>query len=524
MRFGGATITPSDDDRQFISSYFILDITDPERPPTLLGEMTRTTEENPSDHTKDLYADLGFSTPMPTGVVMKDTINKWYLVFGNGPTSLNGENTQQGKVAVLPLVLNTSGVLENGFRIPADLPTATTAGVIPVVDASDTSNKFISDMMTVDYDLEVQTDPILGALYKSDALYFGTVDGSLFTGTPGNTSWTGGGGVYRLVTRKLGSDGNQVSTTPNEWHIEKLIDTEAPVTGGLSVGWDYSNFWIYFGTGRFFATDDKTDATDQRFFGVKEPLDEHCEMTWDDIDWSGTSLNPKSAIGLRGLVRADNIQVVESGTYPSYDRPVVFCPSGSETDIANITDIDYCNLSFLGTPLGTTDGIKYYSYEVLRQYIAGEKRSSVHSCPVPDASSTIGVDGWYRLLQDPRERVIGQSALLGGLITFTSYQPFADLCTAEGMSNLYGVHYQTGTAWYENVFGTSTRDGRTVVLDKLPLGIGLTGTPSMHSGGSSVDAKVFVQSSTGEIIEIEQKNLPIQPPKSGRADWCDDCN
>ena len=133
------------------------------------------------------------------------------------------------------------------------------------------------------------------------------------------------------------------------------------------------------------------------------------------------------------------------------------------------------------------------------------------------------MDGWYRLLQDPRERVIGQSALLGGLITFTSYQPFADLCTAEGMSNLYGVHYQTGTAWYENVFGTSTRDGRTVVLDKLPLGIGLTGTQSAFRRKQR-GCKGVCSSNTGEIIEIEQKNLPIQPPKSGRADWCDDCN
>ena len=55
------------------------------------------------------------------------------------------------------------------------------------------------------------------------------------------------------------------------------------MTGGLSAGWDYANFWIYFGTGRFFDTDDKTDDTVQRFFGVKEPLDANCEMTWDEI-------------------------------------------------------------------------------------------------------------------------------------------------------------------------------------------------------------------------------------------------
>ena len=65
---------------------------------------------------------------MPSGVVMRGNggTTKWYLVFGNGPTTPKGENTQQGKVAVLPLVLDsTSGVLKDGFRIFNELPTAT---------------------------------------------------------------------------------------------------------------------------------------------------------------------------------------------------------------------------------------------------------------------------------------------------------------------------------------------------------------------------------------------------------------
>ncbi len=52
-----------------------------------------------------------------------------------------------------------------------------------------------------------------------------------------------------------------------------------------------------------------------------------------------------------------------------------------------------------------------------------------------------------------RERNLGQATLLGGLVTFTTYQPFTDVCRAEGNSYLYGVYYKTGTSWYENVFG-----------------------------------------------------------------------
>lgn len=536
MRFGGAPITAKDgpqwsasDTRQFISSYFLLDITDPERPPKLLGEMTRTIEKDPTDATRDKYANLGFSTPMPAAVVMRGGggATTWYLVFGNGPNNIEGTNDQQGKVAVLPLKLDsTTGVLAKGARILNKPLSATDSGVIPVVDgatsatalvddATSATKRFVSDMMTVDFDLEAQTDPDFGALYKSDAVYFGTVDGSGFAGD----KWAGGGGVYRLVTRKLDGSGVQQPTTPSDWQIKKLIDTQAPVTGALSVGWDEANYWLYFGTGRFYATDDKKDDTVQRFFGVKEPLDTSCEMTWKEITWSGTSLNPAAPAGSRGLVRTDNIQVVESKSFMVEDQPVVFCPSDSATDIGAT---NYCNLGFLDTPLKVIDGIGYYSYEKLRQYIAGESRTSASSCPQNDKG--VGVDGWYRVLQEPRERVTGQSALLGGLVTFTTYQPYADVCTAEGMSNLYGVHYQTGTAWYENVFGLSTRDGRTIVLDKLSLGVGLATTPSMHSGGEGSDAKAFIQSSTGEIIEIKQENLPIKPPKSGKMHWCDDCD
>ncbi len=463
---------------------------------------------------------------MPSGVVMRDNLGKttWYLVLGNGPDDIKGKNTTlRGKVAVLPLQLDaTSGVLKKGVRILNHSPSSTDSGVI-AVSTADTTKRFVSDMMTVDFDLEAQSDPVFGALYKSDAVYFGTVDGTGFTGSSGATSWGGGGGIYRLVTRQLNAAGKQIVTTPDQWHIEKFIDTEAPVTGGLSVGWDQANFWIYFGTGRFFATEDKTDLTVQRFFGVKEPLNASCQMTWGTITgWNSSSTSPAStgAGGARGLVRVDNIQVADSSSFMLNNEPVVFCPSGSSAS-ALITDKNYCSLAFLGTELGTTAGIKYYSYEKLRQYIAGENKASNGTCPQSD--TLIGVDGFFRVLQDDRERVIGQSALLGGLLTFTSYQPFADLCTAEGMSNLYGVHYQSGTAWYENVFGTLPLDGRTVVKDKNPLGVGLAVTPSMHIGGGGADAKAFIQTSTGEIIEIGQENLPLQPPKSGQAGWCDDC-
>ncbi|MFC1832819.1 hypothetical protein ACFL0S_12500, partial [Thermodesulfobacteriota bacterium] len=67
-----------------------------------------------------------------------------------------------------------------------------------------------------------------------------------------------------------------------------------PVTAAPTIGWDSQNFWVYYGTGRFFATEDKTDETTQHFFGVKEPFDNTCELTFKEITWPQTP-NPSRA-------------------------------------------------------------------------------------------------------------------------------------------------------------------------------------------------------------------------------------
>jgi len=160
-------------------------------------------------------------------------------------------------------------------------------------------------------------------------------------------------------------------------------------------------------------------------------------------------------------------------------------------------------------------------FEDLQDYIAGT------GC-VDSTHSSTGIDGWYRDFHEPRERNLGQAALLGGLLTFTGYQPYNDICKAEGESFLYGVQYQTGVAWTESVFGIFDYDdgsgSRRYVKDKLSLGRGLATTPSMHVGrGDKGPAKAFIQTTTGEIIEIVQENLPFNQVKSRRTGWTDRC-
>lgn len=537
MRFGGAT-TPADesgtlgDKRQFVSAYFILDITDPERPPTLLAEMTMpgmTVDHDDDPATAEVeYTNLGYTTAMPSVVAMRDDAgnSEWYLVLGNGPTTLKGQNNQQGKVAVVPLSSFTGVNWKDGgianplakrpFRIPAATPQKSAdsdtpnVGIFPIPAASATnSSSFVGDMVTVDYDIGGVSTSGIGKAYKSDAVYFGTVDGKDFAATvsePDTTRWTGGGRMFRLVTKVLDADVEKYSY-PWEWSLQMFLDARAPITAAPNIGYDGDNFWLYFGTGRFFAPEDKTDDTQQYFFGVKEPRDGDCKFTWDPINWysatTPASLNPAAEAGERGLFRADQVRVVKKGSLLGLTEATAYM----------YCETPGCLEGTLLPPVGSdASGTAFYDFGILETYIRGEKCGST-------ADETIGIDGWYRHLVDPRERSLGMPVLLGGLTTFTTYQPSEDLCTAEGNSFLYGVYYLTGTAWYENVFGTYLEGDKTIVKDRLGLGLGLATSPSMVVGTEGQDAKAFVQTSTGEIVEVGQENLPVSSSQSGRTSW-----
>jgi type IV pilus assembly protein PilY1 len=134
-----------------------------------------------------------------------------------------------------------------------------------------------------------------------------------------------------------------------------------------------------------------------------------------------------------------------------------------------------------------------------------------------EADST-GTDGWYLNFYDERERNLGQAALLGGIVTFTTYQPFDDDCLSEGLGYIYAVYYQTGTAWYESVYGDDGTDEFGNVITRKAIGRGLVGSPNLHVG-TGEGTKAFVQTSTGAIVEIPEPNLPYKNIKTGKVSW-----
>ncbi|MHB1349582.1 MAG: PilC/PilY family type IV pilus protein [Desulfobulbaceae bacterium] len=540
LRFGGAPINADtleghvvgDDSRQFTSSYFILDITNPEVPPKLLGELTHTTT--------GATVDLGYSTVIPTMVIMKDDnntpevaaddTNKWYLVFGSGPhgeNALKGVSDQEAKIAILPLDGLATGT--RSMRFPTTGPDETTPGTIPLPDSP---NGFVSDPITVDFDINPSYQE-----YKADAVYFGTVE---TTNPPfgfnsyvdESTYWDGGGHMYRLVMEPtghfLGIEDEPV-TTPDQWGVTKLLDLSGaapnsrkqPITAAASVGTDKTfgqqanyNYWIYFGTGRFFDPDDKTDIEQQSYFGIKEPMvlatyplsgESKLKLTWDEVEMSGV---PTNARGDKGLMKVDEIMVYES--LRAADAQLACRDNATGLPLTG----DYsCMADF------TVSSADAY-FDKLEKYIAGTGTCTGSDYTDNNYKNNC-VDGWYLDFwpYENRERNVGQATLLGGLVTFTTYQPFSDVCKAEGNAYLYGVYYRTGTAWYENIFGAEGITAGTVE-SKLDLGKGLATTPNLHVGATGDDSlKAFVQTSTGEIKEIKQENLPVKNFKTGRSRW-----
>jgi len=280
MRFGGGQIAADLDktdgpynagtDKVMRSAYFILDITNPEDPPRLLGEIT--------------LPDMGFSTCYPAVVPVRDqqadgifNANDWYLVFGSGPTGITSDgpdknamitatSQKKAKMFVVDLKeLATSGNLAvltetSGKK---DLADTTYTGEYYFSEFSGDDNGFISDPISVDWNLDFTTDTV----------YFGTVN---FDGT----DW--GGKLRRIV---IDNDADYT----NWIHDSTLIDlTDAaivlsegqPIVAAPTVGLDKDGSkWVYFGTGRFFVNDDAYNDDQQSFYGLKENTDSYPLIT-----------------------------------------------------------------------------------------------------------------------------------------------------------------------------------------------------------------------------------------------------
>jgi type IV pilus assembly protein PilY1 len=253
MRFGGGSITvnadwdPSEagnENREFTSSYFAIDITDP-LDPKFLWEKT--------------YTGLGFTTSFPAVVkvdekhIIGTEPNKsvqvdgrhWYLLFGSGPTTYDATSTQNGKVFLVDL---TTGDAARVFTQSTSPMTGT---------VSFPSNGFMGSPVAVDLSVD----------YSVNVAYIGESDDN-------------GGALYRLQVPVTLDDVNGqpvllYTVDPATWVLSQMVKTGHPITAApaAAVGTEDSgnSLWLFFGTGRYMSNADKTDTSQQYLVGLKDP-------------------------------------------------------------------------------------------------------------------------------------------------------------------------------------------------------------------------------------------------------------
>lgn len=239
MRLGGGDF-PLDLDGDAIaettmsSAFVVLDITDPERPPELLAELSA--------------ADLGYTTSLPT--VIKARIpsaagsyanadhNRWVLVFGSGPDTLSTavSNGQDARIYAYDLVARELVTIHADAQTPAANPSG-----------------FFGDFRAVDW----QEDMV------DDVIYVGTVEG---------TEVAPSGRLKRIV---LSGTAAHMGLSTGAADMSDVLNLGQPLSSAANIQLSAAKNerWLLFGTGRLFTSVDNRSVTQQSYYGVKEPVD-----------------------------------------------------------------------------------------------------------------------------------------------------------------------------------------------------------------------------------------------------------
>ena len=492
--------TSGSDYRVFLSSYFVMDITNPEKEPRLLWVFRDK--------------DLGLTTAKPavlrvnpsTDAKTSSTNEKWYVVFGTGPTHHDAFSTQTAQMFVVDLkqgpayadinkTSGTSGSTSCSTTNPCIATNKSAASGQLRAYSTGVTGAFMADAVTLDFELD----------FRTDVIYAGS---AICNGSTTSTGCTGTGPVWRGAMWRLTTNGG--STNPDNWGVvaggipscaagglrcpSSLISTFAytspqattcpspspcnvgPITTAPALTQDDTqNTWLFFGSGRYYSTGDKSNVDTQHFFGVKDCI----------INGSCTN----QGVERNNLFNSSNVVTCTS------------CASGS-------------NVSTTGSTSSFTIGFSSGGGNLV--------------------NNIQNMDGWFTTFNDPTkgllpsppagcpptclttgERNVSSATLLGGSVFFTTFVPSTDICQATGTGQLYAVYYLTGGPYTASAVGAVPSGTNVLASKAISLGQGLpsqmavqigaqgSGTSgSASSAGCTGRITGFIQASTGVLGQI----------------------
>lgn len=447
MRLGGATIV-ADVDKSDGESETEDDVT--MKSSYMIFDITNP-EQVPTLLAEFSMPQMGFSFSYPTLAIMKDGDHDGTYETYNSSIPYMGENRWFLAFGSGPAdvngdpdssVLSSAESSQNGMYYLIDLVKLGTEGTL--YSLTEDSSGFTGVLTEGLYPyLELEETSFVDASVSVDYdLDFNT--DALYFGTINGSSESFGGKMRRIVIDDINDGDND--NYPVNWVADSVMfDAGQPISAAATVAEDDSGRnWIYFGTGRYDVLSDGTDLSLQSYYGLKEPVDSSGNKTWATVD---------------------------------------------KTDLMDVTDVE----------VYTTGEVYYNSTLTTWENISTEQ---------------LLLDGWYIDFEESDDELVGernlsQATLTGGLLTFTTFEPSEDVCEAGGTSYLWALYYSNGLPYYTGILGTesTTIDGTEYsrAVSKISLGSGMASTPNVHVGSQS-GSSIFVQTSTGEILKIDEDN------------------
>lgn len=263
MRFGGAPLEIEVDGSAQVmrSAYVIFDVTDPEQPPKLLGEVTAP--------------ELGFTLSSPavvknrapeltTGDWTSPSVNDWYLVLGSGPKGTNATSGAASDQSARLFAIDLKQLVQN-----ADTGSASTSYFTTIAGSSPFDlggeDGYVGGIETADWDRNS----------SEDALYVSTIEGS---------SASPSGRLHRiLIDDNDGASKTYYGLSGAQHSV--MMSPDLPIQAAPTTVRDtFGERWLLFGTGKLLVPDDNALEDQQYFFGIKEPRGSDGELTYGNVD------------------------------------------------------------------------------------------------------------------------------------------------------------------------------------------------------------------------------------------------